>query len=315
MAASRAAKNLLNKKCLESSSLFLFVGAILRLTVNKPSLMAYQGQLCVLVDMTKVEENNEITVALAPAGCRELPAMPIIKHTWTCVVLKKEVGVNYRLNYKTCCRRIQFPVKLFVASTIHKTMGETLPMVATQIVGAREFCLWLPEQLYVVVSRVRNLSQVTFVGSIQETEAAVVGLLSITSQWTRLTREILDVWCSGETAVRQGKFAPYTPTSRNLPVHSLGFCYLLQSVPLNTLLYIGSTMNLRRRITEHNCGAGSKFTSVPQRRPWLVAAYVTGFNVGNASERIRTFETEWLQNVTETLNKGKKNVNISTAIQ
>ena len=74
--------------------------------------MAYQGQSCVLVDMNKVEENHQITVALAPAGCREIPPMPVITSTWTCVVLKKEVGVNYRLNYKTCCRRIQFPVKL-----------------------------------------------------------------------------------------------------------------------------------------------------------------------------------------------------------
>ena len=44
-------------------------------------------------------------------------------------------------------------------------MGETVLLVATQIVGSKEFSLWLLEQLYVVVSRVRDLSQVTFVGS------------------------------------------------------------------------------------------------------------------------------------------------------
>ena len=313
--ASNPAKTYLNKKCLEPSSLFLFVGAILRLTVNKPSLMAYQGQLCVLIDMKKVEEADQIIVALAPAGCREIPSMAVIKTTWRCVTLKKEVGVNYRLNYKTVCRRIQFPVKLFVASTIHKTMGETLPMVATQIVGSREFCLWLPEQLYVVVSRVRNLSQVTFVGSLRDNEAAIVDLLSKTTQWMRLTREVLDVWCSRDTTVSLAKFSPYTPSSRNLPVHNVGFCYLLQSVPLNSLLYIGSTMNLRRRVAEHNCGAGSHFTSVPNRRPWLVAAYVTGFSAVNASERIRTFEKEWLTNVSKVLNERKQNVNLPIAIK
>ena len=133
--------------------MFLYPGAILRLTVNKPSISAYQGQLCVLLSLDTIDSGT-VTVALAPAGCRSIPPLPVIENTWRCVVIGKETGVTFRLNHKTVCRRIQFPLKLFVASTIHKTMGETLPMVATQIVGSRDFALWLPEQLYVVMSRV-----------------------------------------------------------------------------------------------------------------------------------------------------------------
>ena len=151
--ASPSASKFLNKKCLEPESLFLYPGAILRLTVNKPSISAYQGQLCVLLSLDTIDSGT-VTVALAPAGCRSIPPLPVIENTWRCVVIGKETGVTFRLNHKTVCRRIQFPLKLFVASTIHKTMGETLPMVATQIVGSRDFALWLPEQLYVVMSRV-----------------------------------------------------------------------------------------------------------------------------------------------------------------
>ena len=93
---------------------------------------------------------------------------------------------------------------------------------------------------------------------------------------------------------------------RQLPVQSLGFCYLLQSEPQQHLLYIGSTMSLVRRLREHNAGLGSSFTKVQNRLPWMVCAYVTGFNSINASERIRAFEKEWLNAATHYVNAKKK---------
>ena len=188
--ASTTASNFLNKKCLEPGFLFLYPGAILRLTVNKPSIAAYQGQLCVLVSLVSIE-NVSVTVALAPAGCRTIPPLSVITNSWRCVVINKEIGVTVRLNHKTVCRRIQFHLKLFVTSTIHKTMGETLPMVATQIVGSREFTLWLPEHMYVFMSRVRNLSHVRFVGAREANKKAIVDVTRKRSQWSELTNNIL----------------------------------------------------------------------------------------------------------------------------
>ena len=92
--ASTTTSNFLNKKCLEPGSLFLYPGAILRLTVNKPSIQAYQGQLCVLVSMDSIE-NGSVTVALAPAGCRTIPPLSVMTNTWRCVVINKEIGVQY----------------------------------------------------------------------------------------------------------------------------------------------------------------------------------------------------------------------------
>ena len=303
--ASPSTSKFLNKKCLEPQSLFLYPGAILRLTVNMPSISAYQGQLCVLLSLDTIE-NGSVTIALAPAGCRSIPPLAVIKNKWRCLVIGKETGVTYRFNHKTVCRRIQFPLKLFVASTIHKTMGETLPMVATQIVGSKDFALWLPEQLYVVMSRVRSLNQVTFVGSKESNKRAVLDLVCKKSQWAELTNEILTKSSAGDPTIDHARASPFPPSMRELPVQNLGFCYLLQSEPQQHLLYIGSTMSLVRRLREHNAGLGSAFTKVQNRLPWMVCAYVTGFNWTNASERIRAFEKEWLNAASYYVNAKKK---------
>ena len=62
---------------------------------------------------------------------------------------------------------------MYVASTVHKIMGDTVPSLATQIVGGKKFSYWLKEQLYVVVSRVTDLSHITFVGDKQRTLDAI----------------------------------------------------------------------------------------------------------------------------------------------
>ena len=311
--ASPTTSKFLNKKCLEPQSLFLYPGAILRLTVNMPSISAYQGQLCVLLSLDTIE-NGTVTIALAPAGCRSIPPLSVIKNRWRCIVIGREIGVAYRLNHKTICRRIQFPLKLFVASTIHKTMGETLPMVATQIVGSKDFALWLPEQLYVVMSRVRSLNQVTFVGSKESNKRAVLDLVCKKSQWAELTNEILTKISACDPTIDHARASPFPPSVKELPVQNLGFCYLLQSEPQQHLLYIGSTMSLVLRLREHNAGLGSAFTKVQNRLPWMVCAYVTGFNWTNASERIRAFEKEWLNAASHYVNAKKKNVSLRTAI-
>ena len=311
--ASGAVTKFLNKKCLEPQSLFLFPGAILRLTVNKPNVMAFQGQLCVLVSLDSLADNGTVTVALAPAGCRSIPPVSVIRSTWRCIVLAKEIGVNIRLNHRTICRRIQFPLKLYVASTIHKTMGETLPTVATQIVGAQEFSLWLPEQLYVVMSRVRSLVDITFVGSKQSNEGAILSLLSKKSQWSELSTEILQKCSSRDPTIFHGATNPF-PSTISIPQENVGYCYLIQSVPQNNLLYIGSTMCLNRRIREHNVGLGASFTQDPSRRPWVLCAYVTGFLASSSTDRIRFFEKQWLEAVTKVLNLRKKNVSVPNAL-
>ena len=191
-------------------------------------------------------------------------------------------------------------------------MGGTLPMVATQIVGSKDFALWLPEQLCVVMSRVRNLNQVTFVGTKEAKRAAVLGLVRKRSQWSELTSEILTKSSARDPTFFLANASPFPPTTRDLPTQNLGFSYFLQSFPQNELLYIRSTMSLLRRLKEHNAGLGCSFAKLQNRFPWKVCAYVTGFIYPNASQRIRVFEEEWLNAASSYVNV-KKNVSLFTA--
>ena len=154
----------------------------MRLTVIMPEHHVFQGQLRV-VDISEVISNKCISVVFAPPGCREKPQMAIVISTWRVLKLRPINTAPTKFNYRTTCRRTQFPSKLFVASTIHKPMGETLSKIATQIVGGNQYALWLSEQLYVIASRVRRLCDITFVGSVDKNQEAIKTLLTKHSQW------------------------------------------------------------------------------------------------------------------------------------
>ena len=59
------------------------------------------------------------------------------------------------------------------------------------------------------------------------------------------------------------------------------------------MIYIGSTNDLIRRLSEHNSGFGSNQTAPPSLRPWALLAYVTGFD-GDKRARLN-FENRWIQ--------------------
>ena len=70
----------------------------------------------------------------------------------------------------------------------------------------------------------------------------------------------------------------FLPFNIEIPRHPAGFVYMLVSRSVPNCVYIGETINLRRRLREHNSGLGASFTNVPERRPWAVFCFVTGFN-------------------------------------
>ena len=145
----------------------------------------------------------------------------------------------------------------------------------------------------------------TFVGSKESNKRAVLDLVCKNSQWAELTNEILTKSSAGDPTIDHARASPFPPSMRELPVQNVGFCYLLQSEPQQHLLYIGSTMSLVRRLREHNAGLGSSFTKVQNRLPWMVCAYVTGFNSINASERIPSIR-EGVAECGNTLRQRKK---------
>ena len=77
-----------------------------------------------------------------------------------------------------------------------------------------------------------------------------------------------------------------------LPQCHTGYVYMI--IPLNNygLCYIGKTINIRRRLTDHNSVARGSTTTIPHHlKPFILFAYVCGFNRDDT--RMRYVERKW----------------------
>ena len=157
---------------------------------------------------------------------------------------------------------------MYVASTVHKVMGDTVPMIATQITDFRKFKFWAKEQLYVLLSRVRDLSHFTFVGDRLATMRSIDNTLVKENHLLPFINSLLDRYTDMRSNLRSVEtLSPFPLRFSEIPNTSFGFCYLLRSLKLPHLFYVGRCKNLRRRVHEHNSGHGSEFTKPIPRRP------------------------------------------------
>ena len=292
-AAPANIKRALNRVCLEPEVLYCYKNALLRLTVNMPALNVSQGQMCVFKNF---DGHKKIDVIVAPPGVRKLPPKNsqgmymFYENGWFDVSLYKQSGFVNNF-HGSSIRRTQFPLKNFMAMTIHKAMGETIGKIITKIdCFEREYCLWEREQLYVLVSRVQNLGDITFLGDKHVTLEAIRRLLKQSSQWDEFTERLVNTASNQpSTSLNLANLSPFTPRKIELPPGEVGFVYLLVSTKDATSTYVGQTSDLRRRLREHNSGSGSYLTNQIHLRPWGVLCFATGFSDLtdiNRSERI-----------------------------
>ena len=281
----------LNTVCLEPSKLFIYKLCCLRFTSNLPNLNVYQGQLCFVDDFD--EREKTIKVKLAPPGFRNFSVNNASTNTWRTITVRYQPGVIYQYNPSTASRRHQFPLKMFVAATVHKVMGDTIPSLATQLVGGKKFNFWAKEQLYVLISRVQQLSDVMFVGDKDATLNALRIVLQKENHLTPFIHQITNTMTQPNAYVSTSQLVyPFPRKLYDVPTSSSGFTYLLMSIKLPHLFYIGKTMNMRRRLQEHNSGHGSDFTRPMERRPWTLTAFVFGF-CNKTLDTVSTFEKDW----------------------
>ena len=271
----------LNKKCLEPSILYLYKEALLRVTMNLPEFGITQGQLSVFHFL----HGDCLSVWVAPPAVRKLPPrdldgnLDFENYQWALVKLRRVCGFVHSRNGQSV-RRNQFPVKNFLAMTIHKAMGETIGKVVTKInFNEKEYCLWQREQLYVIVSRVHRLEDITFIGNKEETLESISLLLSSGNQWDEYTTSLVNTACNcSDFSFDLTKLSIYRPMKISLPDRCCGFLYVIVSTKIVNTFYIGETRDLRRRLHEHNSGKGAAFTSNPDYQPWGLLCYVCGFD-------------------------------------
>ena len=188
----------LNIYCLEPRILYCYEGALLRLTVNIPNLTVSRSQMCVFQSFST---DKSMKVKVAPPGVRKLPPKDtfgnyFFENGWCDIVVNRQAG--FVQSFKgSSLRRTQFPVKNFLAMTIQKAMGETIGKIVTKIdCFERAYSLGEKEQLYVLVSRVQHLKDLTFIGDKESTLLSLSQLLGRRTQWDDYMEQLVNTSCN-----------------------------------------------------------------------------------------------------------------------
>lgn len=85
---------------------------------------------------------------------------------------------------------------------------------------------------------------------------------------------------------------PYSVFDSILPDARTGYVYLLASVRNMDTTYVGQTIDLKRRFSQHNSGNGSTGTCNIADRPWALVGYICGLGHLDQSGRMQ-LETQW----------------------
>ena len=267
------------------NSVLLYKGALLRFTANIANIQARQGQLCVTLE-TPTEMTNTLDVMIAPPGCRKVTTfneMLLVASGWRRVTITKTYTPV--LTNKTCfLRRFTFPIKNYVASTIHKCLGDTFPKIVTKIsLTDPDYKIWEKEQLLVLLSRVTKLDEITFIGNKTDIETTLSTIIQKKNCWTDfidnfLSKLTTDNQLPGTLNLLASHFSPWNII---LPEDEVGFVYLLISTKIAGVFFIGETVGLRKCLKAINSGYGPEKTRPIERRPWGLLAFVSGFTTGN----------------------------------
>ena len=299
--ASASVSDLLDKDTKEARRLLFFPYAVFLFTYNDPAHAFTQSRLAVMYDVppqADLDAFRPIFLYAAPPGVRSAPEDfltrdQLLQSGWTRVRLatapeRKQTYVRFGVRAK----RKQYGIRPFISATIHCVQGATLYALATSIeVHKRDLRLWEKAQWLVLISRTRQLKHVIFVGDKQKNLEMIRRVLSIRTQFSEYTDRILAV-AAGETPdeiTLTHVTYPYRPRDEPLQYSSAGFCYLIVSSRTWTTTYIGQTVDLNRRMRDHNSGQGARETR--GRGPWLLLAYVEGF--GDDETARRHFENDW----------------------
>lgn len=312
--ASDPAVKELSKKVKPQQELYLYENGRYEFTYNDPSGSFQQGQLAILLNLDEeaVMKKNKIQFYRGPPGCKEYP--PLEKYTpeslenigWKKVFVPYETSKPKKIWANLLGRRTQYGVRLRVASTIHASMGSTFGTLVTAVTSLSShsdlnFSLWEAAQVVVLISRTRECSDVYFVGQPDDVANHLLAVLENVSKFTPHIRSLQAKLC-GQSCDTPIFDKPPVFSPRDVVIQRVPAVYLLVSTRQYGYMYIGETMDMKKRLNDHNCGQGSAFTNNSRLRPWAVFGYV--YNLGSKGER-RRFEQWWKRNAMKNRNRDR----------
>ena len=298
----------LNRQCLEPESLFLYEGAPMRITRNDTRLNLCQGQLCVI---QRVPQLGDLTICLfvAPPCVRDLPPVGVggtrdfLSNGWRSLQVKKVDGMPHKYHQNFSVRRIHFPLKPFEASTIHKCIGDDVPLLATQITTAdpnekKMFKLWERNQLLVLLSRVQRLENLTFIGNKELTLKTIEKICYTVNQWDFFIDSFVEQLGKADESnnvlsIPQSEHV--FPISRqNIADDNCSSVYACLSLRDGSI-EIDCCTNLKLILQQMNSFSSNLNTTIMARKPWalLCAAFFPSADGIDAS--LLALQTQWLR--------------------
>ena len=298
----------LSNMCLEPRRLVLFLGQIVRLTYNNttptPRVPRFsQGQLCVVSRLPSAD-SLQLWLKLLPPGERriDLNNLPDPAGCDVFSIVPSPAPTIVVSAGQTKARRTQYRITYYVCSTVHRALGETCSRIATQIsMQTHKYRLWDKEQLLVLLSRVPSLDNITFVTTQPEdTLLAMVKLLQQQSAWSERIEHVLsaiDTATDAPGVICHRPLPLQCATEYHFPNADVGYVYMLVSTKDSKFAYVGETVNIKKRLQQHNSGQGATFTRNSYLMPWACFVLVyhfpgSGRDTQNVSARKR-FENHW----------------------
>ena len=158
---------------------------IVQITYNKPGKWSQSqiGIICQVPTEDYLRQWKSLRVMLAPPGINIVPYIDLTLENLKSMNWKEvNVGVAPQIQQPVSSdvytKRKEYALKHYIASTIHRVMGDTIGSIVTcvnNIQGA--YNLWDKEQAVVLLSRTCLCTQLIFVGDPQETSTALRELI------------------------------------------------------------------------------------------------------------------------------------------
>ena len=318
----------MNRKLREPPQLLLSKGGMFESTVNKKTKnkeKSYsQSQLLYMKELPSKKalmESKAITLYAAKPGLSE-ENMPEGDPTHEELVLLgwRPVTVSCKTHSRKVtiggyqCTRKQYSLRHIGSSTITRQTGKTITgKCAIEI--SKNCAPWDKPGAVVSLSRTTKGEDIIIVA--EDAEYAIKALwkaITTGTQWTNHVENLLHRLSVNPSKKPEDivtldytKAYPLRTCDIMLPTDRTGYVYILMSVRDTNRTYVGQSIDLKKRLRQHNSGAGAKGTANRRFRPYCVAGYICRMNNLSKADRVG-MESSWKHMNAGLLRMGDKDV-------
>ena len=165
-------------------------------------------------------------------------------------------------------------------------IGDTFIKLTTSISTTdSSYALWMTSQVFVIISRVKELKNLDSFGNKRSTLNAILTLFGEKDlreeHLFSLMDEIRSIGTSSIVQPVNISRMSFVLFNKDIPQTPFGFVYLLLGLnpqTVNTVYVRHAKLALLTRLSEHNCGNGAALISASHRLLWAFADFVSIFD-------------------------------------